>query len=74
MTELSAAETFRIFEEAREQRDRAERAEAEAAHWRLMAEQYQAERDAFRRTLGDLLGQHPARIVAPAERPAERPT
>ena len=51
-----------------------DRLKVEVAHWRTMAEQHASERDAFRRTLADLLGMHPAASVAPAERPGECPT
>jgi hypothetical protein len=44
-----------------------ERLEGERDHWRTLAEQHARERDAFRRTLADLLEIHPARIVAPVE-------
>jgi hypothetical protein len=33
-------------------------------HWRTIATQHALERDAFRQTLGSLLGMHPAQIVA----------
>jgi len=52
---------------AAELRSEVERLTVEVAHWRTMAEQHASERDAFRRTLGDLLGVHPATIVAPVE-------
>lgn len=68
---LSHAEAYRLVEEALDQRRRAELAEAERDHWKLMAEQYLEERDAYRRTLADLLEIHPARIVAPVTRAAE---
>jgi hypothetical protein len=57
---LDRAEAYRLVEEARQMRE-------ERDHWRTLAEQYIVERDAYRRTLADLLGMHPARIVSPAE-------
>jgi hypothetical protein len=64
---LSSAEAYRLVNEAREQRERAELAETERDHWRALAEQYILERDAFRRTLADLIGIHAAAIVAPVK-------
>jgi hypothetical protein len=60
---LDRAEAYRLVEEARQQRERAEKAEAERDHWRDLAVSHAVERDSLRRTLADLMGMHPARIV-----------
>lgn len=64
---ISHAEFARFVQEAQDMRRERDDALAAAAHWRTLAEQHARERDAFRRTLADLLEIHPARIVAPAE-------
>ena len=57
---LDRAEAYRLVEEARGQRERAENAEAERDHWRDLAVNHALERDSLRRTLADILGMHPS--------------